>query len=127
MDETIERRRPAAGGREKRRRAATAMPLLRSGFRPFFLLGALYAVVAVLLWLGLLAGLLDAPGGQDPLFWHRHEMLFGFASAIIAGFVLTAVPNWTGRLPVAGPLLAALALLWLAVRLDAPRAGGGGR
>ncbi|MGI9504961.1 MAG: NnrS family protein, partial [Geminicoccaceae bacterium] len=99
------------------RRQDTTPPLLRVGFRPFFLAGSMWAMIAVLLWLGMLAGLLDAPGGMDPVAWHQHEMLFGFASAVIAGFILTAIPNWTGRLPVAGSALAALALLWLAGRV----------
>ena len=91
--------------------------MLRAGFRPFFLMGSVWAVVAITLWLSMLAGLLDTPGAMDPVAWHQHGMLFGFASAIIAGFILTAIPNWTGRLPVAGGGLAALALLWLAGRV----------
>ena len=86
------------------------------GFRPFFLLGSAWSAVAVTLWLGMLAGLLDPLGGMDALVWHQHEMLFGFASAIVTGFILTAIPNWTGRLPVAGFALAGLALLWLTGR-----------
>ena len=98
------------------RRRETSIPLLRAGFRPFFLMGSAWAVVAITLWLGMLAGLLDTPGAIDPVAWHQHAMLFSFASAIIAGFILTAIPNWTGRLPVAGRALAALALLWLVGR-----------
>lgn len=98
------------------RRLAT-IPVLSFGFRPFFLMGALYAAFAVLHWLLILGGMVEAPGGIDPIAWHQHEMLFGFSSAIVAGFILTAVPNWTGRLPVAGRALAALALLWLAGRV----------
>ncbi len=94
-----------------------APPILRVGFRPFFLMGSLWAAVAVTLWLGKLASLLSLPTAMDPLAWHQHEMLFGFTSAIITGFILTAIPNWTGRLPVAGSALAALALLWLAGRV----------
>lgn len=103
--------------RQKPPRRKTSIPFLRVGFRPFFLMGASWAVIAVLLWLGMLAGVLDAPGGMDPIAWHQHAMLFGFTSAIVAGFILTAIPNWTGRLPVAGKALAALASLWLAGRL----------
>ncbi len=101
----------------RRRRKAGSPPILRVGFRPFFLLGSLWAAVAVSLWLGMLTGLLDSPAAMDPLAWHQHEMLFGFASAIITGFILTAIPNWTGRLPVAGSALAVLALVWLAGRV----------
>ncbi|MDF3936638.1 NnrS family protein [Pseudomonas citronellolis] len=93
-------------------------PLWRLGFRPFFLGGALFAALAIVLWLAALLGWLPAwqpLGGW--LGWHRHEMLFGFALAIIAGFLLTAVQNWTGRPGVSGAPLRNLALLWLAARL----------
>ncbi|KHK89030.1 hypothetical protein LK12_22690 [Novosphingobium malaysiense] len=92
-------------------------PVLRGGFRPFFLGGAAWAVIALALWLATLFGIMTLPSAFDPLAWHRHEMLFGYLGAVIAGFLLTAVPNWTGRLPIAGGRLAALAGLWLAARL----------
>lgn len=101
----------------RRARMAAAPPILRGGFRPFFLGGAVWAVVAVVLWLCSLAGQITLPTAFDALAWHRHEMLFGFVGAIIAGFLLTAIPNWTGRLPIAGIPLAALFGLWLAGRL----------
>ena len=101
----------------RRARMAAAPPSLRGGFRPFFLGGALWAVVALALWLAALAGQVVIPSAFDALAWHRHEMLFGFVGAIIAGFLLTAIPNWTGRLPIAGAPLAGLAGLWLAGRL----------
>ena len=90
---------------------------LQGGFRLFFLAAAVWAIAALALWLGTLSALIstDLPGGG--LAWHRHEMIFGFAGAAIAGFALTAVPNWTGRLPIAGVPLAALFLLWVAGRL----------
>ncbi len=93
-------------------------PLWRLGFRPFFLAGTAFAALAVPLWLGVLAGWWPAwqPAG-GALAWHRHEMLFGFGTAIIAGFLLTAAQNWTGRPAPSGRPLAALALLWLAARL----------
>lgn len=93
-----------------------APPILRAGFRPFFLLGALWAVVVVALWTAAIAGAVTLPTAFDPLAWHRHEMLFGYLAAVIAGFLLTAIPNWTGRLPIAGARLAALASLWIAAR-----------
>ncbi len=86
--------------------------ILQQGFRPFFLLAGAWAALAVPLWMGSLAGLPTLPGGVDALAWHRHEMLFGFAAAAIAGFILTAIPNWTGRLPISGWRLALLAGLW---------------
>jgi len=91
--------------------------VLTNGFRPFFLAAGLWAAVALLIWLGVLAGGLDVPTRFDPTAWHVHEMLFGFVPAAVAGFLLTAVPNWTGRLPVAGVPLAGVVLLWLAGRI----------
>jgi uncharacterized protein involved in response to NO len=101
-----------------RNRALAIAPLWRLGFRPFFLAGALLALLAVALWAAVLQGLLSAPqvpGGL--LAWHRHEMPFGFALAIIAGFLLTAVQTWTGRPGLSGRPLIALFALWLAARL----------
>jgi uncharacterized protein involved in response to NO len=85
------------------------------GFRPFFLLAALWAAFAVPVWIGTNAGWL--PAQHFTRAWHAHEMLFGYLSAVMAGFLLTAVPNWTGRLPVTGGPLAALVLLWCAGRV----------
>lgn len=90
--------------------------LLSYGFRPFFLLGSLYAGVTVLFWLPLFYGRLETASIFTPIDWHIHEMLFGYLSAIVTGFLLTAIPNWTGRLPVQGMPLLALVLLWLAGR-----------
>jgi len=101
----------------RRRRMAASHPFLRGGFRPFFFGGAAWAVIALALWIGSLTGELTLPTAIDALAWHRHEMLFGFVGAAIAGFVLTAVPNWTGRLPIAGWPLAVLFGLWAAARL----------
>ena len=101
----------------RRARMAAAPPFLRGGFRPFFFGGAAWAVIALALWVLALAGEIALPTAFDPLSWHRHEMLFGFVGAVIAGFLLTAIPNWTGRLPIAGPPLAMLFGLWLAARL----------
>ena len=102
----------------RRRRMAAAPPILRGGFRPFFFGGAAWAVIAVGLWLCTLAGKLLLPTAFDPVAWHRHEMLFGFVGAVIAGFLLTAIPNWTGRLPIAGKPLLALFGLWLTARVS---------
>ena len=101
----------------RRARLLALPPVLRAGFRPFFFLGALWAIVVVALWVAAMAGTVTLPTLIDPLSWHRHEMLFGYLSAVIAGFLLTAIPNWTGRLPVAGPALAALVSMWVAARL----------
>jgi uncharacterized protein involved in response to NO len=96
-----------------RRRDYVGPALFSYGFRPFFLAGALWAALAVLLWLPQYLGALTLPTRFAPLDWHIHEMLFGYVAAVIAGFLLTAIPNWTGRLPVNGAPLAALAALWL--------------
>jgi uncharacterized protein involved in response to NO len=101
----------------RRARMAAAPPILRGGFRPFFLGGALWAVIALTVWLAALAGQVTIPSAFDAQAWHRHEMLFGFVGAVITGFLLTAIPNWTGRLPIAGAPLAGLFVLWLAGRL----------
>ncbi len=92
-------------------------PLLTVGFRPFFLLAAVYASVAVPLWVAAYIGYVSFPEGISPDVWHAHEMLFGITAAIVAGFLLTATPNWTGRLPISGLPLLGLVLLWLASRL----------
>lgn len=101
----------------RRSRMAAAPAFLRGGFRPFFLGGAVWAVAALVLWLCSLAGVVALPSQFDPLSWHRHEMLFGFVGAVVAGFLLTAIPNWTGRLPIAGVPLAGLFGLWLSARI----------
>ncbi|MYL23427.1 NnrS family protein [Halomonas alkaliantarctica] len=92
-------------------------PLLRLAFRPFFLLGALFSVLAMLAWLAFWHGNLWITPYGGMLWWHQHEMLFGFASAVMTGFLLTAVQNWTGRPSLSGGPLLALVLLWLAARL----------
>src|SRR5215217_5751687 len=92
-------------------------PVLQHGFRPFFLLGALWAALALSLGLAALAAGLDLRTAMEPLAWHRHELLFGYLGAIIAAFLFTAIPNWTGRKPVRGRPLLCLVLLWLLGRL----------
>ena len=91
--------------------------LLSYGFRPFFLGAGLFAVAAMLLWIGALTQGWEIGGSRyGALNWHAHEMLFGYVAAALAGFMLTAIPNWTGRLPVSGRPLLLLVLLWLAGR-----------
>src|SRR5688500_1610046 len=101
----------------RRARLEASPRFLRGGFRPFFIGGALWAVVALAIWVLALSGQLTIPSSFGALAWHRHEMLFGFVGAVVAGFLLTAIPNWTGRLPIAGPPLAALFALWLLGRV----------
>lgn len=100
-----------------RRRRYAGPALFSYGFRIFFLSAAVWAAFGVLLWLPVYLGLLPFSTAFSPLDWHIHEMIFGYAAAAIAGFLLTAIPNWTGRLPVNGWPLAGLALLWLAGRV----------
>lgn len=88
--------------------------LLSYGFRPFFLLGALHAAIAVLVWLPVFYGELSASSAFAPRDWHVHELLYGYLPAIITGFLLTAIPNWTGRLPLQGKPLLVLVVTWLA-------------
>jgi uncharacterized protein involved in response to NO len=87
-------------------------PVLTAGFRPFFLAASCWAVLALALWLAMLMGRIILPSRFDPLSWHVHEMLFGFVMAGVGGFLLTAIPNWTGRPPVRGTLLGVLIGLW---------------
>ncbi len=92
-------------------------PLLSSPFRPFYFLGTLCAIVLSVVWLGAFSGRWGGPLDGIPLHvWHGHEMLFGFAAAIIIGILLTALPSWAGSEEIRGGRLAVLALLWLAGR-----------
>ena len=100
-----------------RRRLYAGPALFSYGFRPFFLGGALWAALGILLWLPQYFGELALPTAFAPLDWHMHEMLYGYVGAVVARFLLTAVPNWTGQLPINGAPLAALASLWLAGRI----------
>jgi uncharacterized protein involved in response to NO len=102
---------------EKRLRRARLPAVLDYAFRPMFLAAGSWAVIALALWLAMFFGYVQLPTRFDPLAWHVHEMLFGFVMAAVAGFLLTAIPNWTGRLPVRGYRLAVLAGLWLLGRL----------
>ncbi|MBW4710473.1 NnrS family protein [Roseobacter sp. YSTF-M11] len=97
-------------------RAWKGPALFSLGFRPFFLFGAGWAVLAMLLWMATLADVINLPTRFDRGSWHAHEFLFGYLGAVLAGFLLTAVPNWTGRLPMVGWRLAALFALWLVGR-----------
>lgn len=93
------------------------MALLALGFRPFYLFAAVFAIVAVPAWLVSYAGADLAGNYLQGIAWHSHEMIFGFAAAVIAGFLLTAVRNWTGRPTPTGALLGGLATLWLLARV----------
>jgi uncharacterized protein involved in response to NO len=90
--------------------------LLTIGFRPFFLLAALFAVAWMPLWLLIHGGEVVLASHLGPFGWHGHEMVFGFTLAVVAGFLLTAVRNWTGQPTPRGAALATLALVWVAAR-----------
>lgn len=92
-------------------------PLWSYGFRPFFLLASAFAALSILVWVLVLRGLVSISPALAPFSWHAHEMLFGFTSAVLAGFLLTAVRNWTGGQPtLEGRGLMALVVVWLAGR-----------
>ncbi len=93
-------------------------PFWGRGFRPFFFMGAVYSLISILLWAAFYSGHFSPPSFLlDPVSWHAHEMIYGFTMAIVAGFLLTAVANWTGGAPARQIHLAGLCMLWLAGRL----------
>jgi uncharacterized protein involved in response to NO len=95
-------------------RAYDGPALLSYGFRPFFLLGS---SLAVLVWLPVFYAELSLHSAFAPRNWRVHEMLYGYLPAVITGFLFTAIPNWTGRLPIQGKPLLALVLFWIAGRV----------
>jgi uncharacterized protein involved in response to NO len=90
---------------------------LSHGYKPFFFFGSLYSGFSVVLWLPLFYGELELASEFAVVDWHIHEMFFGFLAAVITGFLFTAVPNWTGRMPIQGGPLLILLLIWLAGRI----------
>jgi uncharacterized protein involved in response to NO len=104
-------------GERRRAAAPQKLALFAYGFRPFFLLAGVWAVVAMLVWIVALHGAALPAGPLPILRWHAHEMIAGFIGAAIAGFLLTAVPNWTGRRGYAGASLVLLTALYLAARI----------
>lgn len=108
---------PAAGA-IRRDPSLTGAPLWSSGFRPFFLAAAAYGPLLLAAWYGARLGWWTLPGAGTPLaLLHAHELLFGFAAALVCGVLLTALPSWSGAAEQRGPRLAALAALWLAGRI----------
>jgi len=100
-----------------RQKTFTGPAILSYGFRTFFLAASLYAGLSILLWLPQFQGHLQLNTSFAPVDWHIHEMLFGFVAAVISGFLFTAVPNWTGRMPIRGIPLLCLFVVWLAGRI----------
>ena len=132
---SLQRRAPTIPARKGPASVSSLLPLLgdlpsrsmpavaRKGFRPFFLLAAAFAVIIVPSWALVFLGVVDPGTYLDPIGWHAHEMVFGFAVAVISGFLLTAVANWTKRETLVGAPLLALAALWVLGRLAMAFAG----
>lgn len=98
-------------------RGYSGPPILSYGFRPFFFFGAVEAALVMLVWLPVFFGRLEVSSLFGPVGWHSHELFFGYLAAIITGYLFTAVPNWTGRMPLQGRPLLALLIVWIAGRL----------
>ena len=98
-------------------KALTDCAFFSYGFRPFFFAGAIWASVSILLWTAALNGFISLPTSYGPVYWHAHELIFGYASAVMTGFILTAIPSWTGRDPIRGRKLAFLFAMWLCGRV----------
>jgi len=108
----------------QRRRNYQGATLLANSFRPFFLFGSIQAGLAILVWLPVFYGELSLVSSFAPRDWHVHEMLYGYLPAAITGFLFTAIPNWTGRLPIRGTPLLVLVLVWLAGRFSVTFSAG---
>jgi len=106
------------------RAAYTGPAILSYGFRTLFLMATLFAVIVIPLWMAVWTGHITLISPFSPTDWHIHEMLFGYVSAVIAGFLFTAIPNWTGRMPTRGWPLMVVAAVWLAGRLAVAGAFG---
>jgi len=91
--------------------------LLKIGFRPFYLLGAVFAVIAMAVWLVVFTGMASLGGYLQSVFWHSHEMVFGFSMAVMTGFLFTAVRNWTGLPTPSGWVLGVILMVWIAARI----------
>jgi len=100
-----------------RLKAYSGPAFLSYGFRPFFFLGAVQAALSIAFWVPLYEGEVRLPTLFGPRDWHVHEMLFGYIAAVVTGFLLTAIPNWTGRLPLQGNSLLVLVIVWIAGRV----------
>ncbi|MGB3865977.1 MAG: NnrS family protein, partial [Xanthobacteraceae bacterium] len=99
-------------------------PLLSQAFRVCFLLAAVWAALAIPLWLFTYAGMLTIADAYGGVAWHAHELIFGYAALVICGFLFTAIPNWTNRPPVSGRPLMALVMIWIAGRIAMLSAAG---
>ena len=109
---------------KKQRKIYYGPTLLSYGFRPFFLLSLVFGATVIPVWVGIYSGVIQLNGSFSAIDWHVHEMLFGYAAAVICGFLFTAIPNWTGRMPVRGWPLGVLIALWIAGRFAMAGTGG---
>lgn len=107
----------AAHTSDSKRSRCCAISVLSYGFRPFFLGAAMWAILSLTLWIGVVAGVWSVAARYGAVAWHGHEALFGYGGAVVAGFLLTAIANWTGRPPLAGFTLFALFALWCVGRV----------
>lgn len=103
---------------ESKRKALSAYSLFALAFRPFFLFGACWALLAISIWALWFSGLMSFQFGFPAALWHAHEMLFGFGAVVAVGFLLTAAQNWTGLPSLSGKPLLLLTLLWLTARFS---------
>lgn len=108
------------------RKAFGGPAIFSYGFRPFFLAATVFAAGVIPVWMLVISGEWDLYSTFAPVDWHIHEMLFGYAAAVVAGFLFTAIPNWTGRMPIKGWPLAGLLVFWLLGRLAMSGAFGVG-
>jgi uncharacterized protein involved in response to NO len=115
IDKVIGSRPRPPGGIPRLKPGSVAF--LSYGFRPFFLGAGLWGAGAMVLWIGLMSGRWSFAAGYGAVAWHAHEFLFGYVSAVLCGFLLTAIPNWTGRLPLQGGPLLLLFLIWVTGRI----------
>lgn len=105
-------------GTAAKRRAYQGPAFFSYGFRPFFFLSGVFSALAMLAWVLMFSGIWQPTQISDMLSWHVHEMLYGYLGAVVAGFLMTAIPNWTGRMPIMGTPLAMLTLLWVLGRFS---------
>lgn len=105
-------------GTAAKRRAYQGPAFFSYGFRPFFFLSGVFSALAMLAWVLMFSGIWQPTQISDMLAWHVHEMLYGYLGAVVAGFLMTAIPNWTGRMPIMGAPLAALTFLWVLGRFS---------
>jgi len=112
------------GNSSDRVRAWAGPAILTYAYMPFFLLAGAWACLVMVIWIAALMGWISLRSEFDAVSWHAHELLFGFLPAVLAGFLLTTVPNWTGRLPIIGWPLAGLAGLWVVGRITVAVSAG---